>query len=300
MKPLAINIIGSGSMGHLWASYLLNRQSDVLLYAKQPKTSQKLTVQSPQGSFSCDIVHQSLTQWRKADFIIICVKGGSLEALCRQLKSITTNHPPILLMMNGMGIIEIAEEYLPETLVCQASTNHGAQLKIDRLLHTGNGQTLIGGINGDKSNKTIFMPLVDALNHALPTTCWSANHTEILWTKLIVNSIINPLTAINDVANGELIQDQYLNKKAQKLTQQLSPIIQKYLPQQTWQSIFEKVETIANQTYTNTSSMRQDILMGRKTEIEFISGYLLKTAENLHIKLPEHEHLINQVKALEK
>jgi len=301
-KSISINIIGSGGMGHLWTSYLLDKQIDTCLYAKQPRTSQKLEVKSPQRKFTCNIAHQSLTQWRKADFIILCIKATGVKTLCQQLKEITTNHPPILMMMNGMGIIEIAQYYLPNTIICQASTNHGAQLQKHQLLHTGNGQTLIGDIGDDEQqsiSRKKFAPLIEHLNIALPTTSWNTNHLETLWTKLLINSIINPLTAIYDVANGQLIQDPILNQQAKKLTQQLAPIIQKYLPTQTWQSIFEKVETIANQTYTNISSMRQDILIGRKTEIDFISGYLLKMATKQQIKLIDHEKIVNRVKMLE-
>jgi len=299
-KSISINIIGSGSMGHLWTSYLVNKQVDVILYAKQSHPSFELQVQSPQDSFCCDISHQSFNQWRNADFIIICVKATALESLCHQLKEITTKHSPILLMMNGLGIIEIAEKILPNTLVCQASTSHGAQLNNTQLLHTGSGQTLIGQIDGTDTNQAIFSPLIEHLNKALPIAIWNNQHLETLWTKLIVNSIINPLTAIYQVTNGALIQDQHLNQQAANLTQQLDPIIKKYLPQQTWQSLFEKVESIANQTYTNTSSMRQDILKGRKTEIDFISGYLLNTAEKLNLQLPEHEKIVTTIKRLEQ
>ena len=46
--------------------------------------------------------------------------------------------------------------------------------------------------------------------------------------------------------------------------------------------------------------MRQDILMGRKTEIDFINGYLLKMAAEQQLNLPEHEQIVNQIKILEK
>lgn len=309
MPSPSINIIGSGSMGHLWTAYLLDKQVNVRLYAKQPKSSQQYTVQSPQRSFTCNITHHSLKNWQTADFIIICVKATALESLCVEIKRCMEFKPvihsdtPIILMMNGMGIIEIAQQHLPETDIYQASTSHGARLEDLVLRHTGQGDTLIGNIgenNTQNENEKPSSDLIATLNGALPDVRWNDNHHEVLWTKLLINAIINPLTTIHKIQNGGLLTNQKVNQQAKSLTQQLNPLIKKYLPYQSWQSIFEKVELVANQTYTNVSSMRQDILMGRKTEIDFITGYLLKMAAKQQVVLPEHEQIVNQIKILEK
>ncbi len=359
MPSPSINIIGSGSMGHLWTAYLLDKQVNVRLYARQPQDSQQYILQSPQRRFACNITHHSLNleksvkareitppsnapndpkdglitskvtmpffirsytpqdstlsttstgysrlnNWQKPDFLLICVKATALQGLCVELKSISPPETPIILMMNGMGIIEMAQQYLPETTIYQASTSHGARLENFDLWHTGHGETLIGNIdekNSLKKNDKPIADLISTLNNALPLVRWSDNHQEVLWTKLLINSIINPLTTIHNVQNGGLLSSKKINRQAKTLTQQLEPIIRKYLPSQNWQSIFEKVELVANQTYTNVSSMRQDVLMGKKTEIDFITGYLLKMAAKQQINLPEHEQMVNQIKLLEK
>ena len=303
MTPLSINIIGSGSMGHLWATYLLDSQVNVRLYAKQRKSSQLIKVRSPSRCFDCDITYHCLADWKKPDFIIVSVKATALESLCIELKTLTLAHPPLILMMNGMGLIEIAKQHLPDTLIYQASTSHGALLKNSQLQHTGQGETLIGDIDPQHPNEPKNKPitqLIEQLNQALPITRWHTNHIDALWTKLLINSIINPLTTIHQVQNGALLANEKINQQAKRLTRQLAPVIQHYLPTQSWQSIFEKVEVVANQTYTNVSSMRQDIQLGRKTEIDFISGYLLDMAAKQQIYLPEHEQIVKQIKTLEK
>jgi len=309
MPSPSINIIGSGSVGHLWAAYLLDKHVNVRLYAKQPKASQQYTVQSPQRQFACKMPHHTLSNWKASEFIIVCVKATSLESLCVELKSylklqsINLSNTPVILMMNGLGIIEIAQQYLPETPIYQASTNHGARLEGLTLRHTGQGDTLIGNLvenDAETGSEIPITNLIAALNEALPNVRWNNNHQEALWTKLLINAIINPLTTIHKIQNGELLSNQKINQQAKRLTRQLEPFIQQFLPSQSWQSIFEKVELVANQTYTNVSSMRQDILMSRKTEIDFITGYLLKKAAEKQILLPEHEQIVNQIKILEK
>ncbi len=302
MTPLTINIIGSGSIGHLWSAHLLEKQSNITLYSRQPASNQQYQLVAPERTFNYQLASETLSDWRPADFIIICVKATDLETLCLQLKTIPSQHSTILLMMNGLGVIDLVEKHLPSTQVFQAATNHGARLDGHQLLHTGNGETLIGDLNSSNSTVSppkVILPLIKQLNKALPTTRWNVNHKEALWLKLLVNSIINPLTAIHAVSNGQIVENRQINQQAKRLTKQLQPIIETHLPTHNWQSIFETVESVANQTYNNISSMRQDILRGRKTEIDFISGYLIKMATKQQLALPDHEQIVKQVKALE-
>jgi len=312
MPIKTINIIGPGSMGHLWAAYLSKSGVDVEVFTRQHKANQSMLLRTADESFDFEAVYSTFDYWRTADCILICVKAIHIEAVCQQLKSLSNAHPPIILMMNGLGLVEIAKRYLPDNQVYQASTTHGAQLVhlresrslsiVQTIEHTGTGITLIGDLHHSPAmagNRIGIASIIDALNSALPNCQWNKEHLSSLWLKLLVNAIINPLTAYHDVANGEIVSDSQLNNKAKQLAKELAPIIQVFVPLLSWQSLFEKVETIANQTYTNSSSMRQDLKAGKKTEIDFISGYILNQAKILGISLPKQEQIVKCIKTLE-
>ena len=302
MRPFSINIIGAGSIGHLWAIHLKQMKVDIRLYSKSKKPPQIVELYSKNTTTQCHLDYHGFSDWRKSDLVIISVKANYLKNLCEVLTQHTALCSTTILMMNGMGIVKIVKDIFPRATIYQASTTHGARLAENKLIHTGSGETLIGLEQQDQlkpKTPPLMANIVRYLNSALPSTKWSKNHKQVLWRKLLINSIINPLTCVHNVNNGKIVADTIINKQAKNLTLELAPLIAIYLPGENWQSIFEKVESVANQTYTNISSMRQDILAGRLTEIDFISGYVINKAKKHGVHLPDHEKLINRVKLLE-
>lgn len=106
--------------------------------------------------------------------------------------------------------------------------------------------------------------------------------------KLAINAVINPLTAIFDCLNGELFDDPRRLALMRLLLSEISPVISAILtssfteePSSEAASIFSlsALERIifdaAGKTAQNISSMRQDMLAGRRTEIDYINGYIV-------------------------
>ena len=61
----------------------------------------------------------------------------------------------------------------------------------------------------------------------------------------------------------------------------------------------QKVEAVCKATADNTSSMLQDVLNRKQTEIDFINGAIIRQAKSLNIKTPTNEMLTELVKAVE-
>jgi 2-dehydropantoate 2-reductase len=62
--------------------------------------------------------------------------------------------------------------------------------------------------------------------------------------------------------------------------------------------MYQKVITVINKTAENTSSMRQDVLNHRKTEIDYMNGYMIKLARQHSLASPVNAQLTQQVKSL--
>ena len=58
------------------------------------------------------------------------------------------------------------------------------------------------------------------------------------------------------------------------------------------------VRDVAKATSNNISSMRCDVLAGKKSEIDYISGYIHRLGQEQHIATPENTRLWQQVSAL--
>ncbi len=112
----------------------------------------------------------------------------------------------------------------------------------------------------------------------------------------MVNAIINPLTAIWNQPNGALLE--HIEEVA-ALCQELHPLLVKQGLSETPETWCRQVLQVADRTAQNFSSMHQDIVHHRKTEIDYITGYLLQQAEKQGLDLPGHRELYLKIKALE-
>jgi 2-dehydropantoate 2-reductase len=311
----SINIIGDGSIGHLLTGYLLHSGQSVSLFSHSNKPSKQVTLTSPDNKFCFSFTThtQSLTRCNSSNPAIITAKAHQLETICQQLAGLPIKPACILILMNGLGLLEICRHWLPSIPVYQASTTQAAKLEIQSnanqalIKHTGYGETLVGEFSplgslctaqNSKMNNVI-LALIKTLDRTITPVKWSENHYDNLWVKLLINAIINPLTAVNDVKNGALIKNSALLAKTKQLCKELAPLLAERLPVLTWQALHDKVIAVANATAENSSSMRQDILFSRKTEIEFITGYILNKANEIGCSLPSHRSLYEQVKGLE-
>ncbi|MCX5715451.1 MAG: 2-dehydropantoate 2-reductase, partial [Candidatus Omnitrophica bacterium] len=61
----------------------------------------------------------------------------------------------------------------------------------------------------------------------------------------------------------------------------------------------QKVESVAKATGSNISSMLQDVLRKKRTEVDFINGAIVRQAKALNIPAPVNEALTNLMKTIE-
>ncbi len=148
---------------------------------------------------------------------------------------------------------------------------------------------------------------------------------ERLWMKLIVNAVINSLTAIHNVTNGTLLEDSNLLQTGERIaTEAVDVALRKGIrfenilakarmnegdlfqesdeskKQVIHQYVMEYVKTVARRTAKNRSSMLCDLDMGRRTEIDFINGYIVKEGSTLGIDVNMNELICREVKTREK
>jgi len=117
--------------------------------------------------------------------------------------------------------------------------------------------------------------------------------------KLAVNLVINPLTAVLNRPNGVLLEPAAW-ELAVELVREMAPVLAARGLEDGWEDLLRLVERVARQTADNTSSMLADVRAGRKTEIEEITGVLLRWGEEMGLDLPRHRALYHLVRALEQ
>lgn len=289
-----IVIVGPGAIGSLWAYKLHQAGHKVSLWGtKQSQQWMLAADDSPEILFSYN-QPQALID---ADLLLITVKAWQVEAAITPLLNHVNKDAILLFMHNGMGAVDNIAELISEYPVVIATTTHGA-LKVDahHVKHTGIGQTQLGAFN-EKGSQCIF--LVDVLNHALPTVSWNPNIQLALWNKLAINCAINPLTAIHQCLNGALAEEKF-RPTLDAVIDELASVMQAEKIPVDRNQLTTTIDNVIRATAANKSSMHQDIFYRRQTEIDFITGYLVRKAQQHGIEVPANSELYKQIQLLEK
>ncbi|YCO04340.1 2-dehydropantoate 2-reductase [Vibrio sp. VNB-15] len=289
-----ILILGPGAVGSLWATKFKHAGHNVSLWGRSSESKQQLQLDD---NLPTSFTNQHIPSVKCADLIVITVKAWQVETAIEPLLPYISTDTIIMLMHNGMGTAPLIEAKLADNPLIVATTTHGAyKPSKEQVLHTGQGNTQLGGFNA-KGAQCGF--LADVMNHALPEVNWNPNINAALWTKLAINCAINPLTAIHQCKNGELAAAEFATKLA-NLTRELVEVMNKEEIEVDFDSLHTTIMQVVNATAANYSSMRQDVFHQRRTEIDFITGYLLKAAEKYQMSTPENAKLYQRIKQIEQ
>lgn len=133
-----------------------------------------------------------------------------------------------------------------------------------------------------------------------------AEMENLLWKKLAANCVINPLSAVHNCFNGELLKDQ---ENGNNLSALIDTIIHEVsvvasasnnaceLPN--FQELQQFVYTVINNTCHNKSSMLQDVLAKRsKTEVDYLNGHVVRMGKQFGVSTPLNKKMCDDVHKL--
>lgn len=305
---MKIAIVGPGAMGTLLTAYLgrslAKSGEEVFLVDYNPERAKKIKEDGLrlEGSGSDLKVKVNAIAEPKAagvcDLIIICVKSYNTEEAIKAVKECVAEHTQVLTLQNGIGNIQILNDIVGEDKVIGGVTSHGStSLGWGHARHAGKGETIIG-----KSNGRVLGPVREVaaiLTKAGFETKVSRDINSLIWSKLIINAGINPLTAITRLNNGRLLECDSTRDIMRAAVQEAVRVAKRKRIKLVYDDPIQKVESVAKSTGANISSMLQDVLRKKRTEIDFINGAIIRQAKALSIPAPVNEALTNLVKTIE-
>lgn len=293
-----IAIVGNGAIGGLigFKCHQLGFHYEHLLKTQQQQ--QSITVTELSGvSHSLTPDTSIITMPTPFDLLILPVKAYQVVPVLKQLHPFIQPNHVIVLLHNGMGTIEQVRNQLPNNPLIAATTSYGAfKPDANTLIETGLGQTHLGWLGDiDIDVKQTIEPM---LSKVLPPSHWHHDIHLALWKKLAVNSVINPLTTLHNIKNGELADNKY-SLSISNICDELAKVMNAlgYLVSST--ELLENVQQVITATANNYSSMHQDVKFKRQTEIAFINGYVISKAAELNIDVPFNQRLVEQIRLLE-
>lgn len=295
-----LQIVGSGAIGSLVAA---GAQANHIPFSLAPRHARPATQRLLGYGGAATLLGSNLPVADKLtaqDVLVLPLKAHQLADAALAWKDKLHPDTAVLLLHNGMGGLEAVRAVLPEHPLYLATTSHGAlRLNATEVKHTGFGRTMLGEAPDNKGTDPIQKErLLEMLSQCLAPVTWHQDIMEALWLKLAVNAVINPLTALHDIRNGELNNSQF-NGHICDICQEVSQVMAQAGYQHSAAVLKEQVKKVARQTAQNYSSMHQDVANGRPTEIDAINGFIIQQAQKKGIDVSINTFLYNKIKALE-
>ena len=215
-----------------------------------------------------------------AKFALVLVKSWQTERAAGQLKESLAGDGLALTLQNGLGNREMLARDLGVERVALGITTTGATLLGPGLVRAGGD-----GVISIERNQALG-PLEAALRSSNFNLHVVKDAKSLMWGKLVINAAINPLTALLQISNGELLSHPNARKVMASLARETAQVAAAEHVNLPFSNPVSAAEDVARQTATNHSSMFQDVRRGAPTEIDAICGAVTRRAEKHGIQAP--------------
>ncbi len=303
---MAVLVFGAGAVGTLFAGLFARagRSVDLRCRPAQVGTISDRGVQiegSVAGRFPVRAIG-ALPRPLRAELVILAVKSYDVEAAAREIGESLDASIPILLPQNGLGIEALARAglrgspELEEDLIRAVNTIPATWLAPGRVRYAGRGEIRLPAVEEPMRRRTAIAEFRALFEEAGIRVANVADLDAALYTKAIVNAVINPLTADRGVPNGAL-EGGDLRPIAEALFAEAIEAVRATGHRLDRASVEEELWRTVRATATNRSSMLQDVDRGRPTEIEAISGALLAVGHAAGVPMPATERIVARLRA---
>ncbi|MCI4337124.1 MAG: ketopantoate reductase family protein [Thermoplasmata archaeon] len=293
--PTRVLVFGAGATGSLFAARLAAAGHAVTIVGRaahvQAIRAGGLSVEGLRpGRFQLSAEEQvpgDLTPHA----ILLSVKTYDLGPAGREVGAALRTPVPLLAAQNGLDVAgELAGGLeaggwlgAPRFLVRAIHSVPATWLGPGRVRQAGEGEFVLPAQDPDGSSpREVWAGLIGSMGYPLRR---AADFEGEVWRKLLVNAAINPVTADHGILNGQLREDPWRGQALALLDEARSVALAEGHPISRDQAEAD-LWRVVTATAENRSSMLQDLERGRPTEIEAISGAILRAGSRHNVRLP--------------
>jgi 2-dehydropantoate 2-reductase len=285
-----VQVVGAGALGCILAA-AFSRVRRVRVVARGAtadalRAAGGIRVRGLAGGLYPVEVRDRLELDPEPSVVLLTVKAYDLEPVLRALAPQLAVSHLVVVLQNGLGIRALAAQVLGRDVIRGVTFLAANRSRPGEVEYNAAGKTYLPAIHE-------VVRLWDEAG--LPVQSVDDVRTYV-WRKLAINAVINPLTAILNVENRFLAR---LPQSTRGLIDELVAVARSAGVNLDAEESHDKVQASIRQTGTNVSSMLQDIRAGRRTEIDWINGAVVRIANDHRIPVPRHAQLLDLVRCLE-
>jgi 2-dehydropantoate 2-reductase len=297
MKNTSFNkifVLGAGAIGSIYGAFL-SKGTDVTLIGNKAHMD---AVHSKGLTISGDInetfhlkADTEIREIPEKTLIILTTKAYDSAKAIEKTKKFVKKDTVILILQNGIGNEETVKRATGgKAEILRAITTMAAEFFEPGRVRFWNGETII-------EQNEVTEKVAGIFSECMLKTRLSDNIDGEVWNKLVVNCVVNPLSALFHVRNCEIVADslETVRREIVRECVEVGKAEGTTFPKDLEKKIDKKISK-----YTNFSSMYQDTMKGKRTEIDFLNGKVVELGKKHRIPTPVNETLVCLIKFMEE
>jgi 2-dehydropantoate 2-reductase len=296
-KPLKVAVMGAGAVGCYFGGMLARAGHEVTLIARPQHVEaiQRDGLRMETRTFDEHVRPAASSEpgaVQGADLILFCVKSTDTESAGAQIRPCLPADALVLCLQNGVDNADRLRTVLPQHAVAAAVVYVATEMAgPGHVKHHGRGELVI---EPSRASRTAAQALIAA---GVPTEM-SDNVRGALWLKLILNCAYNAVSAIAQRPYGENVRGEGILDLMRDVVGECLAVA-KAEGVQVPGDVDGAVRRIAETMPSQYSSTAQDLARGKRSEIDYLNGLIVRRGEALGIATPANRVLWALVKLME-
>ncbi len=300
-----IAILGAGAVGCYYGGLIAASGQEVVLIAK-PQRAKIIREQGLQIKWPTYIQHIQINVTddyqviQNAKALFICVKANQSTAVAKQIQPFLAKNTLVLSLQNGLQNAARFAEILGRPIdvaMIYAALSMSAENEVS---YQGGGKLVLGRpIESDNADHDLNQ-LAGIFQRAACQVSISSNITHDLWSKWIINCAFNALSALGQINYQDLVQQTNIPEIIDAIVQECFSLAKAEKVSLDEQFILSQIQNVAINWPRQKSSMAQDLMAKRPTEIAELNGLAQEKGTLFNVSTPMNTLLTTLIKMQER
>ncbi len=296
-----IAVIGAGVMGSIYGGklscnnkvYMIDVNTSLLEHVE--KKGVCLHEDGTQNTYFPGIYKG---QEEKFDLVILFVKAMYSRKALETNKKLISENTYVLTLQNGAGHEDILSEFVPkERIIIGTTQDNGAVIDTGVIRRGGKGITNIGMLCSDSEQ------FLDKVKQSFDCCGFDTriqdNISQLIWDKLIMNASLSATTGVLKCKIGFLNDNENAKNMVLSLLEEACFVARALGLKAEEKDFLEKIKFTTTNSKEGVTSISADMQNGRKSEVDTITGAVVKAAKSLNINAPTHKFVLDTIHAME-
>lgn len=290
---MQITIVGAGVMGRLWAARLAADERDVRLFDTSHEVvadlnQRGITIEERDGATRTVEVRAvtAVDGLGPQDIVFFFVKSGQTNAAAHAVRGLVGANTALVSLQNGFGHGDtLSGIYPPAQVVIGTTYQGGGLIENEKVFHAHDGHTILGPY-ADGGDLRFAQLASDVLNAGGIESKASREARKAIWEKLTFSAAVFPVKALTGLCYGADIADR-------SILPVVKAIVEESVTEANARGYAFNAEEELTRILTRLDavgyakpSMLQDLEAHRETEVDFITGEIVKMARSRGMDAP--------------